>query len=105
LVAQRVEEFLTVAQSLQELLVTLENYDGNHASFFFMIAQGLQECLAAIEENFASYQVSRDEQDDDDSGLDDQEPVFAEFESYVELHDEDFQVLSSMPTGSVFDHS
>jgi hypothetical protein len=46
LVAERVEKFLTAAQRSQELLVTLEEHNDG---------------------NLASYHVSRDEQDDDDS--------------------------------------
>jgi hypothetical protein len=78
LAAQRVEEFLKAAQRLQELLAVVEEHNDG---------------------NLASYQVSRDEQDDDDSCLDDQEPVVAKLEPCTEFHkyearESGFQVCS-----------
>jgi hypothetical protein len=65
LVAQRVEEFLTATQRSQELFAaTKEHNDGNLASF----------------------QVSKDEQDDDDSSLDDHELVVAKLEPCTLFH-------------------
>jgi hypothetical protein len=74
--------------------------------FSLQAARRLQEHLAAIEENLACYQVSRDEQDDDDSCLGDQEPVVAELESYVELHeneDEEMNLQVGLVVSSIND--
>ena len=46
-----------------------------------------QEFLVIEEEKqLAPYQVLVDEQDDDDSSLDDHEPIVAPLESYAEFH-------------------
>jgi hypothetical protein len=54
----------------------------------------LQGKLAAIEENLSCYQVPRDEQDDD-SGLNDQEPVAAPLESYAEFQEDEGEDLNA----------
>ena len=49
--------------------------------------------MVVIEDNLSCYQIPRDEQDND-LGLNDQEPIVAPLESYAEFHEDEGEELS-----------
>jgi hypothetical protein len=59
----------------------------------FLVAKGVEEFLTAARRS-QELLVVEDEQDDDDSCLCDQEPVVAELESYIELHEDEVEELN-----------
>jgi len=58
----------------------------------------VQEFLATEKEHnsgsLASYHVSSDKEDENDSCLDDHEPIFAPLELYVDFHEDEYEELS-----------
>jgi hypothetical protein len=96
LVAQRIEEYFSIVQGLWELVdIIEERYNGIIPASLLSVAQDLQERVVAIQENLSCYQVPRDEQDDDDSYLNDQEPVVAPLESYAEFQEDEGEDLNA----------
>jgi hypothetical protein len=69
---------VTVFQRLQGRLFDKieQRYNGDISASILSVARALQGKLVAIEKNLSCYQVTRNEQDDD-LGLNDQEPVVA----------------------------
>jgi hypothetical protein len=108
------------SQELQGMLAILENYDGNNASSFVTVAQrlwglfdmieerynrdiptpllsivdALQGKLTAIEDNMSCCEL-REEHVDDDSSLDDPEPIVAPFESHAEFKEDEVEDLNT----------